>query len=131
MCGATTSVALISIGGSNNISLVFRCAHPTKPTKGVTSVNMKCSANSIKYGYIFWSKSQDEAAKQLFGGMSRIKVVFEGNVVGEKNIDWKYRRISIGKKAIQSLPSATSSYYIATVNQSGELHLSGSMVMTV
>lgn len=93
-------------------------------------MNMKCSANSIKYGYIFWSKSQDEAAKQLFGGMKRIKVVFEGNVVGEKNIDWKYRRISIGKKAIQSLPS-TSSSYIATVNQSAELHLSASLPMTI
>ena len=58
---------------------------------------------SRNYGYMFWMKSQDMEIKDLLGNIDRVSLVFDGNQIGEKNVDLKNRRISIGHNLTRRL----------------------------
>jgi hypothetical protein len=60
------------------------------------------------YGYIFWNQTQDEDAKRFFGELVAIRLWIDGSYVGEKQIDWKSRRIYVGVGPTKNLSRAAT-----------------------
>lgn len=60
--------------------------------------------NARKYGYIYWVSSMDTEVLKALGGIEKVEVRFNDLVLGERNVDWKYRRISVGPKWTKALP---------------------------
>jgi hypothetical protein len=61
------------------------------------------------YGYIFWNQTQVEDAKRFFGDLSAIRLWIDGTYVGERQIDWKSRRIFVGVGSTQNLSKEANS----------------------
>jgi len=78
----------------------------------VMFVDIPITERGRRYGYLIWPKSLESAVKQLLSGDERIAVILNGKVLGEKSIDWKRRRISLGPKQTRSIPEKTSSYRV-------------------
>jgi hypothetical protein len=73
------------------------------------------------YGYFIWQKHQDPEILTLVGGVTEILNVHLGErFLGQKHIDWKYRRISLGYKHTRALP-ATAREFNATKMKDGSL----------
>ena len=68
------------------------------------ALNVPITNRIRKYGYIYWIKEQDDEVKRFLRNVDKIKIWFENSYLGEKKIDWKYRRISIGWSKTRSLP---------------------------
>lgn len=65
-----------------------------------------------KYGYLTWTKDDDEKVVQLIGNRKTIRVVLNGADLLEKRIDWKYRRISLGYKHTRRIPSDATEFLV-------------------
>lgn len=59
-------------------------------------LNLPISNRGRKYGYITWTKNEESEVRKFLGDMKRVQVIFEKEDLGEKNIDWNFRRISLG-----------------------------------
>lgn len=57
-----------------------------------------------EYGYVFWTKKMENEMNSFLGEAKKVDVWFNDSHLGEKNIDRKYRRISIGYKNTRTLP---------------------------
>lgn len=68
-----------------------------------------------QYGYIFWTEQQLEEMKVLLKGLSSVNVKFNNFEMGQKNIDWKYHRISLGYKFTRAMPQ-DALYYVLHFN---------------
>lgn len=66
-------------------------------------VDLTITERCRKYGYVIWPISLDGKVRQLLGHSERMTVILDGKTLGEKNIDWKHRRISIGPKQTRRL----------------------------
>jgi hypothetical protein len=75
-----------------------------------------------KYGYIYWPYKMDEEVKSFLGETSTVNLVFNGAPHGEKNIDWKYRRISVGARWTRDLPK-TLSCFVLTLKEHNTLNV--------
>ena len=71
------------------------------------------SDRARKYGYVIWPKVLDSQVKTFFDGSSKVNVIFEGADLGQKNIDWAHRRISLGYRWTRRLP-VSMNYFILT-----------------
>ena len=71
-----------------------------------------------QYGYFIWPAKQDEEIKRVFRGVSKIDVWFESSYLGEKNIDWRNRRVSLGPRQTRSV-APESSVYLLTRRKDG------------
>lgn len=76
---------------------------------------------SRKHGYIFWSKRQDGDVSKLLKNSRSVRLHFRGSDRGEKNVDWKYRRISIGWKWTRELPADLTTFKLRLDGR--ELHV--------
>ena len=65
-----------------------------------------------QYGYVIWNSTNSADVDKLFGGKKSIHVHFNDFDIGEKSIDWKFHRISIGYKFTRALPESAKSYMI-------------------
>lgn len=73
-----------------------------------------------QYGYVIWPKKADPAVRSLVGEMETIEILFNGQELGRKRIDWRYRRISLGRRSTQLLPEETSTMTLS-VDRTGRL----------
>ncbi len=62
------------------------------------------------YGYIVWKQTQDEDAKRFFGDLAKVKLWIDGSYLGEKAIDWKWRRIFVGVRCTKQLAKDASTF---------------------
>lgn len=83
-------------------------------------MHIPISDRARRFGYIIWPKALDEEVAKTLRDKARIRVVFEGLDVGEKSIDWKHRRISVGPRRTRTL-ATTASVFQATINADGAL----------
>jgi hypothetical protein len=65
---------------------------------------------SRKFGYIYWQKKSDGAVDVFFKKQPRVFVTFCGTDLGEKQVDYKNRRISIGWRWTRQLPHSVSNF---------------------
>ncbi len=63
-----------------------------------------------QYGYVIWPKQSDSELRELLAERERIDVILNGQSLGERRVDWKYRRISVGPTATRSLGEDQSRY---------------------
>ncbi|MDD5129729.1 MAG: hypothetical protein PHS66_01560 [Candidatus Omnitrophica bacterium] len=65
-----------------------------------------------KWGYIIWKQKRDPDIKKLLNDADEILVNFEGQDLGKKRIDWKYRRISFGWRYTRKIPLNEKCYVL-------------------
>lgn len=63
-----------------------------------------------QFGYVIWAGKTNAEIQRLLGDRTSVSVNFNGFFIGEKVIDWKYHRISIGYKFTRALPESASVY---------------------
>jgi hypothetical protein len=61
-----------------------------------------------KWGYIIWKKTDEDNIKSLIGGKKNIEVLVNEKSIGNKSIDWKYRRIGITYTLTRALPKTVT-----------------------
>jgi hypothetical protein len=70
------------------------------------SIDIPFSNRSRKFGYLYWQKRDDSRVFSFFGDRDAVVIVFQGYLIGEKRIDRKYRRISLGWSKTRKLPES-------------------------
>jgi hypothetical protein len=70
-----------------------------------------------KYGYLYWTAPMDAEIKSFFGSIQKIDVWFNDSFLGIKNIDFTYRRISIGWKQTRALPKSNKNFVLSLDGQ--------------
>lgn len=69
--------------------------------------------NAKKYGYITWNGKVEEKIKELLNNASEVNVTFDSRQIGKKNVDWKYKRISVGSKKTNNVSLTSTQYELA------------------
>jgi|Deesub1362A_J573_1020465.scaffolds.fasta_scaffold02469_2 hypothetical protein len=59
----------------------------------------KLDGTQVKYGYIWWTADRDREFEKLFPKTEFI-IELEGNTIRRRKVDWKRRRVYIGKELI-------------------------------
>lgn len=72
-----------------------------------------------RFGYIIWSLGLNEQMKAFLMETSHVHLIFRGIDLGEKKVDWKYRRISIGYKWTRRLEEDVSQYVLTFLGRNG------------
>lgn len=67
-------------------------------------MNVHITKSARQYGYLIWNNKNNEDIEKMLAELSTVNVRFNGFNVGEKNIDRKYHRISLGYKLTRALP---------------------------
>ena len=80
-------------------------------------MDLPISDRARRYGYLIWPKSADEEVHALMAGAQTVEVVFNGSDLGEKRVDWRHRRISIGPRKTQSVSTTAKSFHIEFTGQ--------------
>ena len=66
-----------------------------------------------KYGYIYWTTTHDDVVHKFFNHAKKVEVWFENSYIGEKRIDWKYRRISVGWSRTRAIADNLSEFQLS------------------
>lgn len=77
-----------------------------------------------KFGYLIWPVAIDNEVKSLMGDRDHIELVFNKDARGEKRIDWKYRRISIGWRWTRLMPESHKYFNLSVDNGILTIHSS-------
>lgn len=85
-------------------------------------MNIPIKKSSRQFGYLIWDKKHDPEFKKMIGERSSVNVVFNGFILGEKKIDKKYYRISLGYKFTRALPSNHNMFDVKFNNDSLEVN---------
>jgi hypothetical protein len=85
-------------------------------------VEVEITKRARQYGYVFWKRRQDEAMSKLLGKRDTVDVVFMNGEHGKKNIDWRYRRISIGWRWTRPLPESKK-FFVLKMSKSNKLEI--------
>lgn len=72
-----------------------------------------------QFGYIIWPPQLNKQMDTLLGGAPRVHLIFMGADLGEKNVDWKYRRISVGHRWTRRLADNVSEYILTFAKKDG------------
>jgi len=66
-------------------------------------VEIKLLSWNIKYGYISWKIDLSDNMEEIFRGITKKAINFLGKDISKRRVDWKRRRISIGKDKMREL----------------------------
>lgn len=69
-----------------------------------------------QFGYLIWNNQTNDEMEQLLEGRETVRVNLNGFDLGEKNVDRKYHRISLGYKLTRALPISHNMYFITKNN---------------
>ena len=77
------------------------------------SLKIPVTAGARKYGYLYWKRVHDEAIEAFLCGAKAVDIVFDKTSLGEKTVDYRYRRISLGWANTRPLPEEVSQFRLA------------------
>lgn len=77
------------------------------------SANIPITSRARRYGYVIWPKSRDAAVHAMLENRDTVCVLFGGRDLGERRVDWKYRRISVGPRATQGIGPEVSVFELS------------------
>lgn len=66
-------------------------------------VKIEIKKRNQDFGIVTWPYSMDYEIKTLFGLKESINVDFNGKLLKNRKVSYKYRRFSVGKKRIENL----------------------------
>lgn len=69
-----------------------------------------------QFGYLIWNKKNNNEIERLLKGRNSVRVNFNCFDLGEKNVDRKYHRISLGYKLTRALPETHNMYFVTMKN---------------
>lgn len=75
-----------------------------------------------KYGYVYWTKELDSTVTKFFAGKKRVTVVLDQYLLGDKKIDLKFRRISIGAVRAQGISKECDTFRLS-LEKDGKLRV--------
>lgn len=70
-----------------------------------------------QFGYVIWPPRLNNQVDAFLGGVSKVHLYFMGADLGQKNVDWRYRRISIGYRWTRRLPNEVSEYVLTLADK--------------
>lgn len=79
-------------------------------------MNIHITKGARQYGYVIWNSKIDSEVESMLSGLSVVSVKFNGFNLGEKNIDRKYHRISLGYKLTRALPTEHDTFSVAYID---------------
>lgn len=78
---------------------------------GGVDMKIKITKSARKFGYLIWNKKHvEEFRKHLSSDV--VDVYFNDMFVGQKRIDWKYNRISIGYRWTRALDNSIDTFNV-------------------
>jgi hypothetical protein len=86
------------------------------------ALKIPVTSQSLRFGYIYWPAALDDSVRDFFGDRKTVNVSFLDSFLGEKRLDYKYRRISIGPRKIQSVPPTATTFRL-TFRNDGRLDI--------
>jgi len=75
-------------------------------------MNIKITKGARQYGYLIWNSKSNNEIEIMLMGLDSIKVHFNEFDLGEKNIDRKYHRISLGYKLTRAMPQTHTMFSV-------------------
>ncbi len=84
-------------------------------------MTLQITKSARVWGYVIWNSKQNDDIKNLISGANRVHVYLNGSDLGEKNVDWRYLRISLGYKFTRRLPANLTKYILNYNNKTNEL----------
>lgn len=75
-------------------------------------MNLHITKGARQYGYLIWNGKTDIEMEKLLKGLQTVGVCFNGFILGEKNIDRRYHRISLGYKLTRALPKEHDTFSV-------------------
>lgn len=79
-------------------------------------MNIHITKGARQYGYLIWNNKTDAEVEKMLSGLSVVSVCLNGFNIGEKNIDRKYHRISVGYKFTRALPIEHDTFSVSYVD---------------
>lgn len=79
----------------------------------MAKLKIPITKSARQFGYIIWTPQFNKKMESFMEGAPKVKLVFMGADLGDKNVDWRYRRISIGYRWTRRLPDNVSEYVLA------------------
>jgi hypothetical protein len=78
----------------------------------VDKLTIPITKSARQFGYIIWTPKLNDQLHDFLKGASHVNLSFQGADLGEKQVDWKYRRISIGYRWTRRLAEDISQYIL-------------------
>jgi hypothetical protein len=85
-------------------------------------IEIPCTERCRKYGYLYWTKDINSLVVTFFAGKLRVKVSLGGYMIGEKKVDYKYRRVSLGMVSLKLVPDHCT-HFCLSFNKDGILRI--------
>ncbi len=79
-------------------------------------MNIRITKGARQYGYLIWNSKNEAGIEELLKDLDKVRVKFNNFDLGEKNIDRKYRRVSLGYKLTRALPVDHTMYEVKMNN---------------
>ena len=79
-------------------------------------MNVHITKGARQYGYLIWNSKLDDEIETMLTGLPAVNVRFNGFTIGEKNIDRKYHRISLGYKLTRALPKEHDTFSVSYID---------------
>lgn len=79
-------------------------------------MNIHITKGARQYGYLIWNSKMDADIEKILFGLTAVNVCFNGFNLGEKNIDRKYHRISLGYKLTRALPKEHDTFCVSYID---------------
>mgnify|MGYP000754660545 FL=1 len=79
-------------------------------------MNIYITKGARQYGYLIWNKKMDVDIDKMLVGLTAVDICFNGFNLGEKNIDRKYHRISLGYKLTRALPKEHDTFSVSYID---------------
>jgi hypothetical protein len=87
-------------------------------------VDLPATDGSRRFGYLIWPKRLDAEMSALLGEPDSCEVVFDGRNLGEKRIDWKHRRISVGPSQTRGMDARVAAFRVRSLGAQGAISVS-------
>ena len=75
-------------------------------------VTLPITKSSRKFGYVIWNKFFEDEMKSLLKESNKVRLFFNETDFGEKNVDWKYHRISLVYNLTRHLPEKVGKFIL-------------------
>ena len=79
-------------------------------------MNIHITKGARQYGYLIWNNKTNTEIEKMLEGLTVVNVRFNECTLGEKNIDRKYHRISLGYKLTRALPKEHDTFSVSYVD---------------
>lgn len=87
------------------------------------AIDLPITDRAREYGYVFWDKKTDQMLRDFLGERDSVSVWFNSTFIGERKIDFKYRRISVGYRFTRGLPLKFTKF-VLELDMNGALKVS-------